>query len=73
MIAETIPQLQMLSPLQKLELAAELWQSAMQHEDQIDDSPEVIALLKERLASHEFDGATGQTWEEVRAKILTRA
>lgn len=72
MIAETIPQLHSLAPLQKLELAAELWEDAIRHEDQIADPPGVVAMLEERLLRYQAGEMPGRSWEEVRAAIQKR-
>lgn len=72
MIAETIPQLRTMGTQEKFQLAAELWEDVLQHEDQIDDPPGLEAMLEQRLASHKAGEVKGRSWEEVRAAIQNR-
>lgn len=72
MIAETIPQLRSLRPQEKFELAAELWEEVLQHEDQIMDPPGIATILEERLARYRAGQTTGKSWEEVRASVQNR-
>ncbi len=69
MIAETIPQIRSMRPQEKFELAAELWEDVLQHEDQIMDPPGIAAVLEERLARYRAGQTAGKSWEEVRASI----
>lgn len=68
-IAETIPQLRTMGAQEKFQLAAELWEEVMQHEDRIADPAGIEVILKQRLASHEAGEMTGRSWEEVRSAI----
>ena len=56
----------------KFQLAAELWQDVMQHEDQVADPAGIEVMLKQRLASHEAGEMTGRSWDEVRSAIQSR-
>lgn len=69
MIADSIPQLRTFGAAQKLELAAELWEDVLRHEDQIDDPPMAAAVLEERLARYRAREIPGRSWDEVRAAI----
>lgn len=72
MIAETIPQLRTMGTQEKFQLAAELWEDVLQHEDQIADPPELAVLLEQRLASYQAGEVSGRSWDEVRATIQSR-
>lgn len=72
MIAETIPQIRAMGTQEKFQLAAELWQEVLQHEDEVQDSPGIAAMLEERLARYRAGEITGRSWEEVRASIQSR-
>ncbi len=68
MIAETIPGLADLSSDDKLLLAAELVQDAVGSEPSSPD-PELIAVLRERLAhDHDLPDEVS-SWEDVRGRI----
>lgn len=70
MIAETILGLSALSSDQKILLAAELWRSAV-GEGVEKPNLELIRALRERLDDYRSN-PEGSTWEEVRARILSR-
>lgn len=72
MIAETIPQLRTMGTQEKFQLAAELWEDVMRHEDQIADPPGIEAMLEQRLASYKAGEVSGRSWEEVRTSIQNR-
>lgn len=67
MILETLPALGALTVDQKLRLVWELWQD-VSHDSSI--TPEVAALLDERLAEHAANPADVRSTEEVTAGIL---
>jgi hypothetical protein len=69
MIAETIPGLAGLSSDDKILLAAELWQEAVGSEA-IAPDPELIPVLRERLAHYHDHPGEVSSWEEVRRRIL---
>ena len=58
---------------EKLKLIDELWESIEddweQHENVEEESPEVIALLEERLEKYEKGEMKSYTWEEVKNRI----
>ncbi len=72
MIAETIPQIRAMGTQEKFQLAAELWQDVLQHEDEVQDPPGIAAMLEDRLARYRSGEVTGRSWEEVRASIQRR-
>lgn len=73
MIAETIPRLRTMSTQEKFQLAAELWEDVLQHEDQIDDPPDIEAILQQRLASYQAGEVCCRSWEEVRSAIQSES
>ena len=58
-----------LSPADRIKLAEQLWDSVLEHADEIELSPEQIELLESRLAAFEADGDLGDTWENVKARV----
>ena len=69
MIAETIPQLEDLSPSQKLLLASELWESALSSGVEISATDTLLAELDRRDAEFQRDPSLVTTWEEAEARI----
>lgn len=69
MIAESIPQLDSLSPDQKILLAAEVWRDAVGSGG---ESPNVavVQALRERLSHYRENPDQVSTWEDVRARIV---
>ena len=57
-----------LSPADRIKLAEQLWESVIEHPDEIELTPEQIELLESRLAAFEADGDPGDTWENVKAR-----
>jgi putative addiction module component (TIGR02574 family) len=58
-----------LSTSERILLAEELWDSVHDKSDEIELSPEQVTLLEARLAAYDEDGETGDSWENVRARI----
>jgi putative addiction module component (TIGR02574 family) len=58
-----------LSTSERILLAEELWDSVHDKSDEIELSPEQIKLLEARLAAYYEDGETGDSWDNVRARI----
>ena len=67
MIVEQYPALQQLSPKQRLALAAELFEDAIDCSIETAD-PEIVRLLNERLKEHERNPEFGSPWSEVKAR-----
>jgi putative addiction module component (TIGR02574 family) len=61
--------IQSLSTSERILLAEELWDSVYEKSDEIEVSPEQMAMLKDRLAAYRADGDPGDTWDSVRARI----
>ena len=62
-------EIQSLSTSERIKLAEELWDSVHAQSDEIEVSPEQMAMLEERLAAYQADSDPGDTWENVRARI----
>jgi putative addiction module component (TIGR02574 family) len=58
-----------LSTSERILLAEELWDSVHDKSDEIELSPEQIKLLDARLEAYDEDGETGDSWNNVRARI----
>jgi putative addiction module component (TIGR02574 family) len=54
--------IQSLSTSERILLAEELWDSIHKKSDEIEVSPEQMAMLDERLAAYRADGDPGDSW-----------
>jgi putative addiction module component (TIGR02574 family) len=61
--------IQTLTTSERILLAEELWDSVHNQSDEIEVSPEQMAMLEERLAAFQADGDPGDSWDNVRARI----
>jgi putative addiction module component (TIGR02574 family) len=61
--------IQSLSTSERILLAEELWDSVRDQSDEIEVSPEQMAMLEERLAAYQTDGDPGDSWKNVRDRI----
>ena len=61
--------IQSLSTSERILLAEELWDSVYEKSDEIEVSPEQMAMLEERLAAYRADNDSGDSWDNVRARI----
>ena len=62
--------IQSLSTPERILLAEELWDSVRTKSDEIEVTPEQIELLESRLAALESDGDYGDTWENVKKRVI---
>ena len=69
MIAEQIPQIKTLSPAQKLQLAAELWDELLEHGEELPEPDWLIEELDRRLRHYRQNPELGRPWPEVRDSI----
>ena len=60
-----------LSTSERISLAEQLWDSVHDKSDEIELTPEQKELLEARLAAYEEDGDSGDSWENVKARILS--
>ena len=74
MIAEQIPQIEDLTSDEKLSLMGELWEqvSGEALEAETKPSPEMVAMLRERLDEYRRNPDAVSTWEEVKQRIRQR-
>ncbi len=70
MIAEKIPELQKLSPEEKLMLVGELWDELAARPSAFPPREDHIKLLQERLEHYRQHPEDTVAWEEVKARIL---
>ena len=73
MILERVPQVKAISLAEKVQLYDELWQELETHFNRLPVSEETIAAMDRELEEYRRDPSTGSTWEEVRARIRSRA
>jgi len=71
MIVEQLPEVQKLSPEDKLVLAAELFEEAADWSAEAPDQ-DMLAILNERLAEYRANPEAAVPWSEVKARILRR-
>ena len=57
---------------ERIQLVAEIWDSIAEHPEVVEVSPEVRALLDERLAAYRKDPDAGSPWLEVKERILNQ-
>lgn len=62
--------IQSLSAAERILLAEQLWESVRLKSDDIELTPEQVELLESRLSALESDGELGDSWENVRARIV---
>lgn len=70
MILEQHPELQRLSPSQKLALVSELWDDLAAHPEEVPVAPEQIAELDRRMEAYRNDPTQVTTWEAIKARVL---
>ena len=62
--------IQSLSTQERIQLAEQLWDSVRNKSNEIEVTPEQIKLLESRLESLQSDGELGDTWENVKARVV---
>lgn len=72
MILETVPDVNRMTPAQKLLLVTELWDDLAAHPTEVPVSREQIAELDRRMADYRRDPSEVTTWEAIQQRILGR-
>jgi putative addiction module component (TIGR02574 family) len=57
---------------ERIQLVAEIWDSIAEHPESVEVTPEVRALLDERLVAYRKDPDAGSPWSEVKERILNQ-
>ncbi len=70
MILETMPDVNRLTPAQKLLLVSELWDDLAAHPTEIPVSREQIAELDRRMEAYHRDPGQVTTWAAIQQRIL---
>ena len=70
MILEKFPEVQQLSPSEKLQFVSELWNELEANPSNVPVSPEIIAELDRRMEHFRQHPDEFTTWEEVKERIL---
>ena len=70
MIIERFPEVQKLSPSEKLQFVSELWNDLESHPSDLPVSPAVIEELDRRMEHFKNNPNDFTTWEVVKARIL---
>ena len=63
--------IQSVSAPERILLAEQLWESVRENSDEIELSPDQTQLLESRLKALETDGDLGDSWANVKARLLT--
>jgi putative addiction module component (TIGR02574 family) len=70
MILETIPDVNRLSPAEKLLLVSELWDDLAEHPSEVPVTREQIAELDRRMEAYRRDPSQVTSWEAIQQRIL---
>jgi putative addiction module component (TIGR02574 family) len=70
MILEQLPAVKQWPTAMKLQLASELWDEVLAHQEDIQVSPEHRAEIERSMAEFEREPSKVTTWEAVKARIL---
>ena len=70
MILEKFPEVQRLSPSEKLQFVSELWNELEAHPSEVPVSPDIIAELDRRMEHFRQHPNEFTTWEAVKERIL---
>lgn len=70
MILEQHPEIQRLSPTEKLALVTEIWDDLAAHPANLPVSSEVIAELERRMENYRKDPTQVTTWEAIKQRVL---
>ena len=62
--------IQSLNTQERILLAEQLWDSVRNKSNEIKVTPEQIKLLESRLEALQSDGELGDTWENVKARVV---
>jgi putative addiction module component (TIGR02574 family) len=62
--------IQSLSTTERILLAEELWDSVRTQSEEIEVIPEQVELLEGRLTALASDGDYGDTWENVKNRVI---
>jgi putative addiction module component (TIGR02574 family) len=70
MILERHPEIQQLTPAEKLALVSELWDDLAAHPADVPVTPAQIAELDRRMEVYRRDPSQVTTWEAIKRRIL---
>ena len=59
-----------LSTPERILLAEQLWDSVREKSDEIDVTPAQVQLLESRLEALESDGDLGDSWDNVKERVV---
>jgi putative addiction module component (TIGR02574 family) len=62
--------IQELSTSERILLAEQLWDSVRTQADEIELTADQLQLLEDRLAALEADGELGDSWQEVKTRVM---
>jgi putative addiction module component (TIGR02574 family) len=66
----TVSELLHLSPAERIQLAEDLWDSVAAHPGQVEISQEQLAELERRLAELDDNPEAGESWEQVKVRLI---
>jgi putative addiction module component (TIGR02574 family) len=70
MASVTLSELLRLSVAERIQLVGDLWDSVAVHPEQVETVPEQLAELDRRLAELDANPEGGESWDDVKARIL---
>lgn len=62
--------IQELSTSERILLAEALWDSVRVKADEVELTPDQLRLLEDRLAALEADGELGDSWQNVKTRVM---
>jgi putative addiction module component (TIGR02574 family) len=71
-VLEEIMDIQSLSNSERILLAEQLWDSVRANSDKLELTPEQTRFLESRLSAFEKDGDLGDSWENVKDRIVKK-
>lgn len=66
----TVSELLHLSPAERIQLAEDLWDSVAAHPEQVEIPAEQLAELERRLAELDENPEAGESWDQLKARLL---
>ena len=70
MASVSLSELLHLSVAERIQRVEDLWDSVAAHPEQVETAPEQLAELERRLAELDANPEGGESWDEVKARIL---
>ena len=66
---EQLPEVQRLTPTEKLQLASELWEELSCESAAVEPDPGIVKLLEKRYSDYQAGLYSSSSWKEVKQRI----